>query len=101
MFQQAVFLLDFRDKDRDLSGIDKAVDRNYNLPFCRVDLYDCVGGLLDKYGNLHILFHADYDIVQSCLVSNYGEFAIIKIRIIQPFPYTEIFKAVIRALVTN
>lgn len=29
-----------------------------------------------------IFFHADFETVQSCLVSNCGEFAIIKIRII-------------------
>ena len=36
----------------------------------------------DGMGFLHIFFHADFETVQSCLVSNCGEFAIIKIRII-------------------
>ncbi len=39
-------------------------------------------------------FHANFESVQTCLTFNYGEFATIKIRIINLLPYSYKFKRV-------
>ena len=42
----------------------------------------------------HKLFHTDFESVKTSLTFNYGEFAIIKRRIIDLFPYTNELKCV-------
>ena len=48
----------------------------------------------DSTRALNKLFDTDFEVIQTCIISNCGEFAIIKIGIVYFLPYTDIFQCV-------